>query len=225
MPRPFLLVQLLVVFCLSTGAQLSEDLYTTDLVLDSVSVTTLAPIVSDAVSTAQPDVPKQDEIAANGNKPNFGDDDVTSDRTVESTGHLVPGQGDNTLFNGSGANLDMKDTSNRTVPSDLAVVIQGQVLVNESKPDNNETDNQLNATKTKNQPSHLRTLLTKLISRPSSVKRHMEKNRVILEELSSNHVAGQSSDSATVAFHDEETVAIVTYVNQTAVNCKLMEIK
>jgi hypothetical protein len=57
--------------------------------------------------------------------------------------------------------------------------------------------------------------------KPSPVDRYMAKNRLILEDIASNHL-NQSSSKA--AFHNEETVAVVYYLNQAVDACKLMEI-
>ena len=61
--------------------------------------------------------------------------------------------------------------------------------------------------------------------RPSAVERHMAKNRRILETIALNHVNETEFSVSKVAFHDEETVAIIYYVDNTIENCQLMEVE
>jgi len=66
------------------------------------------------------------------------------------------------------------------------------------------------------------TLLRKFFDRPSSQQKHADKNRIILEDLSANQA---NADLTAVAFHDEETVAVIRYVDKNVESCKLMEVK
>lgn len=69
-------------------------------------------------------------------------------------------------------------------------------------------------------------LLRKFFDRPSSQQKHADKNRIILEDLALNQANPDSpSNTSAVAFHDEETVAVVHYVGETVESCKLMEVK
>lgn len=71
-------------------------------------------------------------------------------------------------------------------------------------------------------PSGWSTLLRKFFDRPSSQQKHADKNRIILEDLSANQA---NADLTAVAFHDEETVAVIRYVDKNVESCKLMEVK
>lgn len=75
--------------------------------------------------------------------------------------------------------------------------------------------------------SGLGVIIQKLFNRGSSEKKHADKNRIILEELNNNQANAQSANSSqsAVAFHDEETVAVISYLNKTVENCKLMEVR
>lgn len=69
-------------------------------------------------------------------------------------------------------------------------------------------------------------LLRKFFDRPSSQQKHADKNRIILENLNSIQANPETANTtSSVAFHDEETVAIITYVNKNVNSCKLMEVK
>lgn len=69
-------------------------------------------------------------------------------------------------------------------------------------------------------------LLRKFFDRPSSQQKHADKNRIILENLNNIQANPETANTtSSVAFHDEETVAIITYVNKNVNSCKLMEVK
>jgi hypothetical protein len=69
-------------------------------------------------------------------------------------------------------------------------------------------------------------LLRKFFDRPSSQQKHADKNRIILENLNNIQSNPETANTtSSVAFHDEETVAIITYVNKNVNSCKLMEVK
>lgn len=69
-------------------------------------------------------------------------------------------------------------------------------------------------------------LLRKFFDRPSSQQKHADKNRIILENLNSIQANPETANrTSNVAFHDEETVAIITYINNNVNSCKLMEVK
>lgn len=69
-------------------------------------------------------------------------------------------------------------------------------------------------------------LLRKFFDRPSSQQKHADKNRIILENLNNIQANPETANTTSnVAFHDEETVAIITYVNNNVNSCKLMEVK
>ena len=69
-------------------------------------------------------------------------------------------------------------------------------------------------------------LLRKFFDRPSSQQKHADKNRIILENLNNIQTNPETANStSSVAFHDEETVAIITYDNKNVNSCKLMEVK
>lgn len=75
-------------------------------------------------------------------------------------------------------------------------------------------------------PSGWNRLLRKFFDRPSSQQKHADKNRIILENLNNIQSNPETANiTSSVAFHDEETVAIITYVNKNVNSCKLMEVK
>jgi len=92
----------------------------------------------------------------------------------------------------------------------MAVAVQSQ-LQDDSAPANNSTT------------SKLRIVLRKLFNR-SVRNKHADKNRIILEDLQYRQINPEFTNSSAIAFHDEETVAIVSYINKTVENCKLMEV-
>jgi len=71
--------------------------------------------------------------------------------------------------------------------------------------------------------SKFKLVLRKLFNR-SNPNKHADKNKIILEDLKYKQVDPDFANSSAVAFHDEETVAIVSYVDKTVENCKLMEV-
>ena len=82
------------------------------------------------------------------------------------------------------------------------------------------------ASATNKAPSSWSRFFRKILDRPTSVQKHADKNRIILENLSLDRANPEIANvTSVVAFHDEETVAVITYVKETVDNCKLMEVK
>lgn len=95
--------------------------------------------------------------------------------------------------------------------------------------DGNATVSTVNVNSTSSGPqssSGWSRILRKFFDRPSSQQKHADKNRIILENLNNIQNNPETANTTSnVAFHDEETVAIITYVNKNVNSCKLMEVK
>lgn len=100
-----------------------------------------------------------------------------------------------------------------TAIDDTSITVTVAPLINNSKNSNNTNSGS---------PSGWSTFLRKFFDRPSSQQKHADKNRIILEDLSANQA---NTDLTAVAFHDEETVAVIRYVDRNVESCKLMEVK
>ena len=111
---------------------------------------------------------------------------------------------------------DVNLTDTNSTPVEAAVV--NSTSANRTSSSNNHD--------IKSSPSSWRLLMQKFFDRPSSQQKHADKNRIILENLAANQANPHSpSNTSAVAFHDEETVAVISYVDRNVESCKLMEVK
>jgi len=109
-----------------------------------------------------------------------------------------------------------------TVVEEVSIV---PLELNLTENSNNTADNNNNNNKTS--PTGWKLLIRKFFDRPSSQEKHADKNRIILENLTLRQAENADSPgrNSAVAFHDEETVAVITYADKSVESCKLMEVK
>lgn len=105
-------------------------------------------------------------------------------------------------------------------------IVNTTVVENDTVAVLNHTNNTSNSSSSGNSPSGWTLLLRKFFDRPSSHQKHADKNRIILENLAASHLnSADTPKHSAVAFHDEETVAVITYADRNVESCKLMEVK
>lgn len=110
----------------------------------------------------------------------------------------------------------------------LSVAVFALCLCESGEPDASETpvSSSESPAQAPGKSSSWSRFFRKILDRPTSVQKHADKNRIILENLSHDRANPEIANiTSVVAFHDEETVAVITYVKDTVDNCKLMEVK
>lgn len=118
----------------------------------------------------------------------------------------------------------------QAVPSECQSTEETVIVLNSTSSAELVVNDNLNATVSSSSgppsSSGWSRLLRKFFDRPSSQQKHADKNRIILENLNNIQANPETANTTSnVAFHDEETVAIITYVNKNVNSCKLMEVK